>query len=292
MKYTNNLGLPDSIVQAVTNDPYDAGQSDISVTRLISSPYQVQLINRHRDELTEDVSDRIWALMGQVGHGILERMDIDLATSVAEERLFLNARELGFDFDYIISGAFDLIEKGELNDFKFTSVWSRDGKIEWEQQLNMLRYLCAKQYEKTGDSRYIIAAIRIIAIYRDWQKSKTVQGDYPKSQVEPIEVDLWPLDKAEEFIKERIRLHTDPNPEPCTDEERWATKPVFALMKDGRKSAVKLYEDKDEADAACASAGKGHTVVERPKTYRRCESYCSAATVCPVWQEYLSKVPF
>jgi hypothetical protein len=294
MKLTNKLGLPASIVAAVLNDPYTNGGASISVTKLLSPAYQYQLLTKHAAELEEDVADRIWSLMGQVGHGILERMPIDAATSVAEQRIFMPATYIGLDMpDFTISGAFDLLEAGCINDFKFTTVWSRDGKIEWEQQLNMLRLLCQYHYEQTGDRRFIADRLRIIAIYRDWQKAKAkVTKDYPQTQVESLEIPVWPLEVTREYMRKRVLLHTSSEPPVCTDDERWMRPPVFALMKAGRKSAVKLYDNKAEADAAAAAAGKGHTVIARPVEYPRCESYCTAAKFCPHWQAQLNEVPF
>lgn len=303
MKLTNRLGLPDSIVSAVANDPYDAGKADISVTRLLSPPYQIRLLKGNRGKIVEDVADRIHALMGQIGHSIVERATIDPETSVAEQRIFMPASYLGLNMpDYIVSGAFDLLERHTLNDFKFTTVWASSGKIEWEWQLNLLRVLCQYHFEQTGDKRFIVMQARIIAIYRDWQKAKAGFDNHPKHQVEAIDIPIWPIGDAKQFMAERIRLHTAENPPPCTDEERWATKECFALMKSGRKSAVKLYPTMDAALEGCTKEQdkppkKGekkatYTVVARPVQYKRCESYCSAAEFCPVWNAKKAEVPF
>lgn len=303
MRLTNRLNLPDSIVSAVQNDPYSAGDAQISVTRLLSPPYQIQLLKGNGGKIVEDVADRIHALMGQIGHAIIERATIDPATSVAEQRIFMPASYLGLDLpDYIVSGAFDLLERHVLNDFKFTTVWASGGKIEWEWQLNMLRVLCQYHYEQTGDKRFIVMSARIIAIYRDWQKAKAGYENHPKYQVEALTVPIWPIEDAKEFMAQRILLHTAANPPVCSDEERWATKECFALMKSGRKSAVKLYPTMDAALEACAKEQgkppkKGEkkatfTVVARPVQYKRCESYCSAAEFCPAWNEKKAAVPF
>lgn len=303
MKLTNRLGLPESIVSAVRNDPYSAGNADISVTRLINPPYQVQLLKGRGGEVVEDVADRIHALMGQIGHAIIERATINPETSIAEQRIFMPASYLGLDLpDYVVSGAFDLLEDHTLNDFKFTTVWSSKGKVEWEWQLNMLRVLCQFEYEKTGDKRFLVDAARIIAIYRDWQKSKAGFEGHPKHQVESIEIPIWSMDVARQFMRTRIQLHTADNPPPCSDEERWATKECVALIKSGRKSAVKLYPTMDEAMKAMAAViarplKKGekkatYSVVPRPVQYKRCEAYCSAAEFCPAWAAKKAEAPF
>lgn len=277
---TNRMNLPRSIVAAVTNDPYTRGNSNISVTSLIQPPYQRQL--RERIEIIEDVSDRIWSLLGQSVHNVLERAypEGQMEDAIVEQRLFTTVN------DWVVSGQMDVLEGNVLSDFKVTSVWSRDGKIEWEQQLNLLAALCAREYDKTGDKRFIVNSAQIIAIYRDWVQSKANfdSGDYPSAQVGVIPVKLWSRKEQEEFLLDRVNAHQDENPPVCTDEERWRSDAVYALMKEGRKSAVKLFKDEEEANAACEAAGKGHSVVHRPGEYRRCTSYCNVSHQCPEWQ--------
>lgn len=274
------MNLPRSIVAAVTNDPYTKGKSNISVTALIQPPYQRQL--REKVEVIEDVSDRIWSLLGQSVHNVLERAYPEGSTdAVVEERLFTDVN------GWIVSGQMDVLESNVLNDFKVTSVWSAKGKREWEEQLNLLAVLCARQYDKTKDQRYIVHSAQIIAIYRDWVQSKAEfdSGDYPKSQVGVIPVKLWSREEQEAFLLERVKAHQDATPPVCTDEERWKTEDVYALMKDGRKSAVKLFDNIEDAEAAMTSAGKNHSVVLRQGEYRRCKQYCNVAHECPEWQK-------
>lgn len=274
---TNKLNLPRSIVAAVTNDPYTKGKSDISVTTLIQPPYLRQL-RESGVELVEDVSDRIWSLLGQSVHTVLERAYPEGSTdAIVEQRMYAHVN------GWVVSGQMDVIEGGILNDFKVTSVWSAKGKKEWEEQLNLLAYLANEEYKASGDERYIVKGLQIIAIFRDWVQSKAEfdSGDYPKAQVGVIQIPLWTPERQAEFMLERVRLHQMETPPPCTDEERWKTEDVYALKKDGRKSAVKLYSDLTEAENAMTAAGKGHFVEFRKGEYRRCASYCNVAHACP-----------
>ena len=72
MQLTNAMQLPDTIVEAVKADNYHQ-DGHISVTGLIQPPRQRQLYERHKDLIVEDVSDRVWMLMGSNVHHILER---------------------------------------------------------------------------------------------------------------------------------------------------------------------------------------------------------------------------
>lgn len=272
---TNRLNLPDVIVAAVENDPYTRGTSDISVTQLITPPYQRQLRANH--EVIEDVSDRIWSLLGQATHTIIERAY--RGKGKVEERLFMEVN------GWTVSGQYDVIEDGVLHDHKITSVWAVKGdtKIEWEQQLNLLRLLA-------HENDIEIRGLRIIAILRDWSKVKAkMDSTYPQAQVVPVDIPLWPLERTRAYLHERVALHRLADPPPCTDEERWKTDDVYAVMKVGRKTAVKLYDDPIAANRHVVEAGAGHSVVKRAGGYRRCAEYCNVNHVCP---QYAQEVPF
>ena len=74
MKWTNKLNLPEAIVNAVTNDDYNKGFSDISITGLTSPPRIRVLKKKYDAELEEDISDRMFVLLGQIMHGILNEL--------------------------------------------------------------------------------------------------------------------------------------------------------------------------------------------------------------------------
>jgi hypothetical protein len=84
MQLTNRLNLPDALVAAIANDSY-VGGGDISVTKLIDSPQIRTLGRKYKDSIVVDVSERIWALMGQAVHTVLERAN---TSAVVEQRLF------------------------------------------------------------------------------------------------------------------------------------------------------------------------------------------------------------
>lgn len=88
---------------------------------------------------------------------------------------------------WTLSGQLDyLSSEGELMDFKVTSAWSAldamtKGKDEWEEQLNVLNFLCRKNPDKINN--IFVNNMFILAILRDWSKLKVMQSDnYPKSK--------------------------------------------------------------------------------------------------------------
>jgi hypothetical protein len=298
MRITNRLGLPQAFVRAVENDPYE-NNGTLSVTTLIRPPQMVRLLKEHADEVTEDAADRVWAILGQAGHAALERSAQD--GDIVETRFYMNVD------GYEVSGQLDRLTKdGVLVDWKFTSVYAikdalRNGKSEWEQQLNMLAALVSHQKNWVGnlpDPK----ALRIIAVARDWRPSEKLRDpDYP-NKVEVIKIPLWTHERAMEFIKERVRLHTSETYPPCSDEERWASDEKWAVMEKGRKKAHRLLDSEEQArkwahenDLGFVlpdSLGnyenvlkKGVTIGLRPREYKRCEEYCSAKNFCPQYKK-------
>lgn len=276
MNITNHANLPDAIVQAVINDPYNAGDCDISVTRLIGPPQLRILERQHQDDIEEDAADRIWSLVGQIGHGILERAE---TVAITEERLFAEVE------GWTVSGQFDrlvLLPDGTLQDYKFTSVWAvLDGvKPEWEAQLNMLRYLA----EVNGYPP--IRRLEIVAILRDWSKGKArAGGNYPRMQVKVLDVPLWSKGKTSRYMISRVRLHQAAeagNIPPCTPSERWERPTTYAVKKPGRKSAIRVFEDMERAQALAGQTPNGYVEIRRGESIR-CADYCAVRDFCPQW---------
>ena len=72
MKITNHHNLSPPIVKALSRDDYTRGKSHRSVTQLIDSPQVRILRERHWDDLTEDVSEKMWTVLGTAVHRIFE----------------------------------------------------------------------------------------------------------------------------------------------------------------------------------------------------------------------------
>ena len=147
---TNIFGLPEALVNAVRNDPYQGG-GDISVTKLIDSPQKRVLSKRYKEVVVEDVSERIWALMGQAVHTVLERANTN---ALVEKRLFA---QIG---DWTLSGQFDRVhlQDGVLQDYKVCSTFKAEGDESWTRQLNVLKWL-AKQNGIEVERLEVVATI-------------------------------------------------------------------------------------------------------------------------------------
>jgi len=266
-------------MRAVENDPYDSGESDISVTQLIDSPLIRRLRIKYQNDIEEDVTDRIWSLLGQAVHSILERAADSPDVESAEERIYTTAE------DYIVSGQYDLIYRKDdkliLADYKVTSAWSvLFGNPKWEYQLNVLKWIVERE---TG---LVIDRLEVVAFLRDWIKSKAGDGKYPASQVAIVEIPIWDAEKTANYVRNRLNLHfNDIEYMQCSNEERWYSGDKWAIKKKGRKSAVKVFDSKDAADEELEEyySSDEFSMEHRPGKYRRCEEYCEVSKWCPIW---------
>jgi len=284
MKINNRLGLPPFIVEALVASDYTPSKNpnSISTTQLINPPYIKMLREKHEDEIVEDASDRMWSMLGQIGHGIAARAIDKFPKLIVEQRFhkeieFVNAK--GKVQTIEVNGQVDAFdpESGILYDNKFTSsgtlTYSPQGKEEWHEQLNVYAWLL-RQHGHT------VYGIRVIAWLRDLTEYDKYKYNTPSEDIVMIDIPLWEEDRQLEFILSKLRYHTSP-PEPCTFKERWAKKPKYAIIKLGNIKATKLYDDMDEAYARIKD---GYKVEYRPGSDPRCERYCNVNIFCDYYK--------
>lgn len=288
MKLTNKFGLPQTFVNVIQRPTYTKGKANISVTELLNSPRIVQLKRKHWDEIETDASEMVWALFGSAVHNILEHGKDD--HHIVEERIF--AEHEGWK----LSGAIDLQEVEEdgiiISDYKVTGAWSvMNEKQDWHNQLNIYAWLVEKVKQQP------VKKLQIIAIVRDWSARDTAKEGYPSSPIATIDIPLWPMEQREEYINQRIHLHsaayfdseTDGEIAQCTPDEMWEKPEKFAVKKEGGARAKSLHDSRDEAEIALPP--KGYFIEHRPGSRTRCESYCQVSAFCSQYQTYLKEKP-
>ena len=291
MKLTNKYNIPKPIELAISNSSYNLGDkpSDISCTRLIDSPCIRILSKLYDPDIEEDVSDMIWALIGTSIHYIIERAGAYTENYEKEKRVYMYCQ------GWTISGQFDLYDKTDkiLYDFKIASVWEAINGVK-QSRINQLNVL-ASLMQANG---YEIKGISVIYIFRDWIKVKAGKDNYPEKQVMVLPLDLLSREERWEYIKERVRLHQNAQKDldnylingaddkllhttPCSQEERWQDDLKFAIMKKGRKSALRLVDTMEQAEIFIKNAGYNDTYIEERKSVpRRCLEYCPVAKYC------------
>ena len=292
MKITNKFNVPETLVALASRDYYTKGQSDYSVTEIISPPRIQRLRRKHFEEIEQDVSDMLWMLLGTALHVVAERSEVSGHTN--EERLSAGVNGI------ILSGAIDL-QKDEadgitITDYKFTSAWAlMNDKPEWEQQQNIYKYLVERVKKKP------VKGLKICALIRDWSRRDAQnKPDYPQAPIQIVDIPMWTFDRTEAFIKERVELHRDSKVSAdwgeelplCTEEERWVRQTTYAVKKDGRKTAIRVFDTQDEADALLKEMpekDKGFIEIRKGEAVRCTGNFCGVSQWCNQYQSTLKE---
>ena len=293
MKITNKFNVPETLVALATRDYYSKGKSDYSVTEIISPPRIQRLRRKHFEEIEQDVSDMLWMLLGTALHVVAERSEVSGHTN--EERLSAGINGI------ILSGAIDL-QKDEadgvtITDYKFTSAWAlMNDKPEWEQQQNIYKYLVERVKKKP------VKGLKICALIRDWSRRDAQnKPDYPQAPIQVIDIPMWTFDRTEAFIKERVEMHRDSKVSAdwgdelplCSDEERWVRPTTYAVKKDGRKTAIRVFDTQDEADALLKEMpekDKGFIEIRKGEAVRCTGNFCGVSQWCSQYQNEIREV--
>ena len=288
MKTTNQFNLPDPVFKALTNDTYTKGDSNRSITTLIDSPRIRIQRSELREVIYEDVSEKIWSILGTAVHNIFE--DHAEGDYLSEERLFVDIN------GWKVSGAID-IQKTEddgsvtIMDYKCTSVWSVIfDKVEWHNQLNAYAYLVRKA------KKVKVNKLQIVAVLRDWKKREAqMKEDYPFAPIMIVDVPLWDEAVAAEYVEGRVKLHQDAEFSRlvgedlplCSDKERWMRDTKFAVKKKTVKRAIRLFDSLKDAESFFKKEGFGdaYLIEERVGEAIRCsQNYCRVADHCDQYQ--------
>jgi hypothetical protein len=287
MKLTNKYGLPDTVVKALTRSEYSKGESNRSITQLIDSPRVRILRQENWDNMEEDVSEKMWAVLGSAAHKMFEATGDE--KHITEERLFTEID------GWVISGAIDVqrIESDGITvmDYKTTSVWSVIlGKVEWERQLNCYASL-VRRAKKTR-----VKGLKVVAILRDWRsRDAEEKQDYPRAPIVEIDVPMWSEEEQDRYLEERVSIHqaaefqrlTGAELPECSPQEQWEKPSVWAVKKTGNKRALKLYDNEAEAKSALQP---GQEIEFRRGEPGRCTAnWCRVNAWCSQYKKYMDE---
>jgi hypothetical protein len=280
MKVLNSMGLPQAFVEAVSVERHNA-KGSYSATTLLHSATDTLLTERHWEEIEVDASDSVWAVWGTAVHSIFEKQKDN---SFKEEKFSVKVG------NSTVTGRVDNydMENEILADFKTCASWKIIYKDfdDWYKQ-GMIYAWLMKQ------SGLNVKRCQFIALIKDHSKSKAkTDASYPQSPVYVYQFDITEsaLAEIENFIKTRIaELEANENTpdnelKGCTPEERWSKGDSWAIMRTGRKTALKVCKSEEEANALLKELG-GDSIEFRKGEDVRCESYCNVCKWCPYYQK-------
>jgi len=188
---------------------------------------------------------------------------------------------------WTVTGKFDFVGEGIVQDFKTASVWSYLNQVnatKQTQQGSIYRWLDPELI--TGDEMHIHH------IFMDW-KAGMVRTDpnYPPQRFKRQIFPLLSVAETEQFIRRKIALIEQYWEAPeeeiphCDDEDLWRSEPVFKYYKNPANAtkpgsrSTKNFETMLEARTRQAEDGGVGVIKEKPGEVTACK-YCSAFAIC------------
>jgi hypothetical protein len=219
------------------------------------------------------------------------------------EGRYIFETRLSYEFEgKILSGQFDLYDKIEkcLYDYKLTSVYNYinpESRKKWAAQTNIYAFMLRNE-------GYEVDKIKVVAIFRDWSRSKAALygGNYPVHQFMTIPIIVAGQQRMEEWIQTRMKLHFEAEKEAaitgtfplCNGEDRWATSDQYAVIANGMRKALRVFDTEDMAKQYILKEKYKHLkelyIEHRPGKSIRCDYYCPVREVCDQRKEINEKI--
>lgn len=317
MQYTNKYDLSLSIAVWLASDLYDHSDNpkEISTTALLDSPRQIILRMRSTSEGIGDVSSKIASSMGTAIHDSLENawkknyvkamQSLNYTDKMISKikinpnpqdikdgdlPVYMEQRVKKEINDYIISGKYDFIGNGQLEDYKTTGVYTYvkgSNTEKFRKQGSIYRWL---------NPNIITDNIMIIQyIFFNWEAFKVSQTGYPKFRILADPIELLSIKDTEKYIVDKLAildsLKNTPEPELplCTKEELWQDDAVYAYYKNPTKTlrATKTFSNYYEAQQRYLDDGSVGIIKERPCIVKACQ-FCEVSSVCTQKDQYIA----
>ena len=184
---------------------------------------------------------------------------------------------------WTVSGKYDLVFDGEVQDYKSGSVWGYifdSNSADYIMQGSIYRWLNPEKI--THDT------VTIHYIFTDWSKQKALQDKkYPQTRILSKRYKLKPLDWTEQWIRnklDQIEMYIDKPQEQlplCTPEELWQKDSVWKYYKNpaNKARATKNFTSESEAHEYFDNVGRVGELINVPGEVKRCH-YCSSVEIC------------
>lgn len=310
---TNNSNVPIPIAVWLASNDYTGvtGNKIISVTTLLKPLRQFILSQRVPvGSAPADVMDSYKAKIGQSVHDSLEsawtnqikrnnaltllgipqkvrdlvkvnpepsEIDEDTITVYTEQRKnkVING--------WTISGEYDFVYQGQVQDYKSTSTYTYTAGTKTEDYIlqgSMYRWL---------DPQIITDSTMVINfLFSDWKAFEVARNPkYPKKPILAMTLPLMSLAQTENFITTKLAQieefwDADEKDIPlCTDEQLWRTDPQYKYYKNPEKTtrSTANFDTYEEAAIRLRQDNNVGIIVEKSGKVRAC-MYCPAFTVC------------
>jgi len=308
--YANVSAVPLSLAVFLATDNYDHDTSTISATTLIKPLRQIILSTRVKnDDASVDLIQMVASRMGSAIHDGIERswlfnyanalktlghpqkiIDRVRINPIGADRdvdgiipIYLEQRAHKVVGQHTVSGKFDFVGDGRVEDFKSTSTYTYVNQTNAQKhtlQGSIYRWLSPDIITKDD--------MAIQFIFTDWSAARArSEPGYPQNRIHQQILPLMSVAETDQFVSRKLSLIDAYMDEPeetlplCSDEDLWRSAPVFKYYKNPEKTArsTKNFDTMMEARLRLAEDGGKGIVIERPGQVTACK-YCNAFSVC------------
>lgn len=305
MNYTNNHNIPLPLAVFLATDHYDYEPNTISTTALLRPLRQLVLGQRlQAKDNVVDIADMVSSRMGTAIHTAIElawqnptralkllgyddktiqRIKINPSqVNKNDIAVYMEKRSYKELLGFKISGKFDFVAEGKVQDFKSTSVYN------YLNQSNAEKYILQGSIYRWLNPDIIHKDELVIHyIFTDWSKAESLRNpNYPQARVLSQKYPLLSLEQTQRYIEDKLSdiLAYQDSPETdipfCTDEELWRKPTVYKYYKnpDSIKS-TKNFDNQTDAYARYNDDGCVGIVKEIKGQVSACK-YCPAFMLC------------
>lgn len=307
--YANTGAVSLSLGVFLVSDNYDHDTATISATTLMKPLRQIVLGARVKpEESSVDLISMVQSRMGSAIHDGIERawtenhvkalMTLGYPSKViANVRINPKADELFEDCIPIyleqraykqvgkhrVSGKFDFVGDGRVEDFKTTGTYSytaRNNDDKYILQGSIYRWLNPVIITKDE--------MAIQFLFTDWQAIKArTDPRYPQQRAVQRLFQLKSIAETDRYVTNKLALIDQYRDAPeetiplCSDEDLWRSAPVFKYYKNPAKTerSTKNFDTFQEARIRQVEDGSVGIVKEAPGRVMACK-YCSAFNAC------------
>ncbi len=318
-QYGNVSAVPLSLAVFLATDTYDHNDdpNTISATSLLKPIRQIVLSARvPQEDAVVDLIQMVASRMGTAIHDAIERSWTENHNTALEalgypkkviEKIRINPSKEDLTDDCIpiyleqraykkvgrfqVSGKFDFVGEGRVEDFKTTSTFTAINNTNDEkyvQQGSIYRWLNPDIITKDE--------MAIQFIFTDWSKAKAMQDpNYPQNRIQQRVFMLKSVNETQAFVERKLAQieqywDADENELPrCTDEELWRSEPVFKYYKNpaSTKRSTKNFDNQQDAMLRYIEDGSVGLVKEVPGQVTACK-YCPAFSICSQKDELIA----
>ena len=309
---TNITGISLPLAVWLASDSYDfsaMGRRAISATSFLKPVRQILLRERLTAEnfVTPDVSDYIASRLGHAIHDSIERAWVDdyvgalrklgypekliqriqvNPATVLEDHIpvWIEQRSEREIMGYTISGKFDMVLDGVLQDNKSTSVYTYMLGSKDEDYC-----MQGSVYKWLNPGKITADYMNIQFIFTDWSRAMAkANPNYPQQRVLEHRVELMSLAETEAWMRTKLKaleasaLLPEPMLPHCSDKDLWRGETVYKYYanpaKTDGKSTKNCSSALEAAEYMADKGGKG-VVITVPGKVKAC-GYCPAFPIC------------